>query len=443
MIRGLLKRLLNAGVTDGMSFKSMVQLRAMNAGLGVGIVLSLLATGLALDSWPFTIRLLCMSGLLLASLILNLAHRLTLSRSLIIMGLLVWLTECSISFGPSLGIENYFFVVLAAMVLFVPKNLGRIVHTVSITLLYLGVKLWQQSHLPYYPLPALHQVLYIIAITNSCLLCAFLYWNLLRDMGEYQNTILRGKETLRSSNELRDKMLSIIGHDLRSPLNSLKGSLTLLESDQLTPEEQTLVIHELNERLEKSTEVLNSLLAWSSQNYFTSSSSMVKHEVPLDIHKMAEHVLEFYHDAAQKKNVNLENHVPFGTQVIGDHDQILFILRNLVGNALKFSYNDGNARVLVSIAHSNGMTEISVSDNGTGMKEDIRKNLFNLDKRHTTAGTMNEKGTGLGLIFCKEFIENHGSKMQVDSTPGKGSTFRFSLKTAHNTVSYKAKPVAQ
>jgi signal transduction histidine kinase len=128
-------------------------------------------------------------------------------------------------------------------------------------------------------------------------------------------------------------------------------------------------------------------------------------------------------DIANGKNIRLKSSFPHDLTIIADKDMIKTILRNLISNAIKFTHKNGLVEVKAII--KDGNMEISVSDSGIGMTDETMAKLFRIDANLSTRGTENEKGTGLGLFLCKEFVEKHGGKIWAESESGKGSTFKF------------------
>jgi signal transduction histidine kinase len=128
-------------------------------------------------------------------------------------------------------------------------------------------------------------------------------------------------------------------------------------------------------------------------------------------------------EIAVRKNITLKNSFPDNLTIMADKNMVKTILRNLISNAIKFTNKNGSVNAGASVTVNN--VEISVCDSGIGMTEETMAKLFRLDANLSTHGTENEKGTGLGLILCREFVEKHGGKIWVESEPGKGSTFKF------------------
>jgi PAS domain S-box-containing protein len=222
----------------------------------------------------------------------------------------------------------------------------------------------------------------------------------------------------------KDKFFSILAHDLRSPFNVLLGTT------QLLMDHNTLMslndIHSFARIINKSVfdlfQFLEDLLRWSSlQMGKISFDPKLNKLLPL-VSDGLKPVVELI----SNKSINFRNEVPGYLTVFADVDMLKLILRNLVGNAVKFTKRGG--RIILSARQlDNQFVEISVRDKGIGMKKNELDNLFLLDKKVNRMGTEGEASTGLGLILCKEMIEKHGGKIWAESEPDRGSTFYFTI----------------
>lgn len=255
--------------------------------------------------------------------------------------------------------------------------------------------------------------------------------DLLRMIGTVQD-ISERKELEKLSyekiaSEERDRIksifLSIISHDLKSPFNSLNYL-----SDYLIDEignrdygKSLEYASHIKSITKQSYELLTNLLDWSmSQTDQISFNPETKNFAAL----LEEQIHAFIYLSLQKK-VNLTSTVESNIEVLCDENMVATIMRNLLTNALKYSNIGGE--ITVNATKNGNHTTISVADNGIGIHTKVLKNLFKLDKITNTQGTANERGTGLGLTLCKEFVERHGGEIWVESEEGKGSVFYFTL----------------
>ncbi len=240
---------------------------------------------------------------------------------------------------------------------------------------------------------------------------------------KHQEEMQKRSEELEQLNEVKDKFFSIISHDLRSPINALAGLMDLLDKGAVAPEELPVAITELKKRFNHTRTLLNNLLDWTvlqMEKIHLQAGSVYLHKI------VAENVELL--TSLQTKQVNLINRVPENLVGYADSNTINLVIRNLITNGIKFT-NDGG-EVSVSARDNGKEIEVSVTDNGIGMNAEAQARLFNEITPYSTRGTANEKGTGLGLILCKEFVEKNGGRIWVESTEGKGSTFSFTLPKA-------------
>jgi len=231
------------------------------------------------------------------------------------------------------------------------------------------------------------------------------------------------KKELIELNATKDKFFSIIAHDLRSPISTLISLSEMLRTDidQLTGIETHEILSSLHNLSRNYLKLLDNLLQWARMQ----TGRMQANPEKFNLLWVIDEVFRFYKTTAFEKHVNLINHVTDEIMVFADKNMIKTVLRNLVSNALKYTAMDGY--VELGIRMLPGFVEVFVKDNGLGMTDEMVEKLFRLDTTFSTVGTANEKGTGLGLILCKEFIEKNHGTILVESEYGYGSTFRFTL----------------
>lgn len=240
---------------------------------------------------------------------------------------------------------------------------------------------------------------------------------------QHQDEMEKRSEELEKLNQVKDKFFSIISHDLRSPINALAGILDLLDKGAIKPEELHIHTQELKVRFNHTRTLLNNLLDWT----LLQMDKLNLQATRINLYKIVEENIQLLLPV-QGKNIKIVNSVPHDALGFADSNTINLVIRNLMTNALKFT-NDGG-EVLIEAKTKGFEWEISVRDNGIGMKPEVIQILFDKTAPYTTRGTANEKGTGLGLILCKEFVEKNGGKIRVDSQEGKGSLFAFTLPKA-------------
>ncbi|MBL0744706.1 tetratricopeptide repeat-containing sensor histidine kinase [Chryseolinea lacunae] len=245
-----------------------------------------------------------------------------------------------------------------------------------------------------------------------------------RDSLAYKNKeIEQQKNDLDKINKEKDRFFSILSHDLRSPLNSLKGLSYLLvhHSDALSGDETKDVKKKIDTSLDNLTELINNILEWS----MTTSKKKTWTFDKLDTSTLIQKNIALYHTIAESKGVRLV-HAP-GENVVGyaDYQAIDTVVRNLLSNSIKFSHP--NSDVTVKAVANENTVLISVQDQGIGIPSDLQDKLFTMNSSVTQAGTKNEKGTGIGLLLCKELMKENNGDISVKSRPGEGSEFFVSF----------------
>ncbi|WP_129713669.1 HAMP domain-containing sensor histidine kinase [Pedobacter sp. SYP-B3415] len=232
---------------------------------------------------------------------------------------------------------------------------------------------------------------------------------------------------LTASNTVKDKLFSVLGHDLRAPFASIVNLLFLINDDDLSAAERSELIHKLSIKCNASLETLNNLLRWGEMQ-IKGIRVNLKDFDPVPV---IERNLQFVTDRAEDKNITVENLVPAAGEMPllhADPDHFDFVIRNLLGNALKFTQSGGRVTLSSGITPSGDIC-FEVADTGVGIPESRLKNLF-------TPGTISQKGTaaeigtGLGLLLSQEFTGLSGGRLSVTSTMGEGSTFRLTLPAA-------------
>jgi PAS domain S-box-containing protein len=230
-------------------------------------------------------------------------------------------------------------------------------------------------------------------------------------------------EELTELNAMKDRLYSIIGHDLRSPFNSILGFSELLTEsyNELTDEERKQFAANIHTASKGAYNLLENLLEWSR-------IQLGRTPFAPEINDLSNFINETFtqvrHTAVQK-NISLLNRVAPAVQVFADKNMLSTVIRNLVSNGIKFTNEGGFVEVSAQVIRD--QVVICVTDNGVGMSKLALGKLFHIDSLLSTPGTQNEKGTGLGLVLCKEFIEKHGGTIRVESEEMKGSRFFVSL----------------
>lgn len=240
---------------------------------------------------------------------------------------------------------------------------------------------------------------------------------------EQNKVIEEQKNHLEELIQTKDRFLSIIAHDLKNPFNSLLGfaDLAYNDFDEITDNEKKSYLNVIRQSGQHIYALLDNLLNWSRAQ----SGRIDFFPEPVSLTENIENAVELVRSSADNKHISLFSDFSRDVIVKADKNMLSTILRNLLTNAIKFTPNGGSVTVSSRINHKK--VTVSVIDTGVGMTAEELNKLFKLDGGLKTEGTANESGTGLGLILCQEFMSLHKSKIIAESTPGKGSTFSFSL----------------
>ncbi len=227
---------------------------------------------------------------------------------------------------------------------------------------------------------------------------------------------------LQAINSSKDKLFSIIAHDLRSPIASIKGVLQLLDNEQLSKEEFLELSKYLKNNVDSVHGMLENLLQWSLSQMKGIEPSLIQFDMNLVINE----TIDFFEEVANQKQIDLKTNINQGLFAYADQHQIQIVLQNLINNAIKFTHKCGC--VAVSGGIRDNFVVLKITDSGTGIEQEDLPTIFTKPK--LKRGTAGEKGTGLGLILCKDLIEQNGGKIAVLSEPEKGTTFEILLPTA-------------
>jgi hypothetical protein len=242
---------------------------------------------------------------------------------------------------------------------------------------------------------------------------------LTRDITEQfgiENRFRIQSDQLIATNKLKDRLFSIIAHDLRSPLINLNEVIKMLNSDLISDADFKLFIPTLSNNISYTTGLLENLLFWSRSQL---QGEIIK-PIYLNFKDITDNIITLFDNAIKEKNIATENNLDSSSLVYADMDMIHLIVRNLISNAIKFSQHGGSIKITSQIKGNDFI--MCISDSGVGISKQNQKKLFE-QETFTTRGTDNEEGTGLGLLLCKDFIEKNGGKIWVESKIGVGTKF--------------------
>ena len=246
---------------------------------------------------------------------------------------------------------------------------------------------------------------------------------------EANQQLIESEARLKEMNATKDKFFSIISHDLKNPFTSLMSISDIMVSnyDESDDEDRKTGLSRMDSSVKQIHALLENLLTWSRSQ----RGKICFHQKPFDLSMLLTENANLYRLAAEKKNIRINVQSPDHILAMGDRDTINTVIRNLLGNALKFTPSGGT--ILLHIDDYTDKWKVSVKDNGIGISEEHQSKLFCIDQKVKTDGTAGEKGTGLGLIICKEFVTKNGGDIGVESAPEQGACFWFTIKKKIHT----------
>jgi len=271
--------------------------------------------------------------------------------------------------------------------------------------------------------------LYFIVISNILLIFILLYLivKIIKPAiieNKRSNEIISEQNIeLHKINTDKDRFITILAHDLKSPFNSILGFLDLLTKNirKYDIDKIEKFVNMINNSAKNTFGLLEDILLWVRAN----SGKIPYEPQKLNFATICNEVIENLKLTANTKDITIKQFATEEINIIADKNMLNTVLRNLVSNSIKFTNKNGRIDIYAEKNHSK--VTISVSDNGVGIEPDTLNKLFEISQKISTDGTENEKGTGLGLLLCKEFVEKHGGKIWVESELGKGSDFQFTM----------------
>jgi len=267
------------------------------------------------------------------------------------------------------------------------------------------------------------------------------YRKLFEQASKAEIIIKQQNDELVKLNSDKDRFMSILSHDLKSPFNTILGYTELLEEDfyKFNTSEILERLGIIKDMSQKTFNLLEDLLLWTKSQ----SGKLTFQPKQVDFNKICNEIIESFKLSAIAKNININYFSTHNITLQADENMFKTILRNLISNAIKFTNPNGRIKVYAEtmdngqmamgsgeslpIVHYPLSIVITIADNGVGIDQNDIPKLWNIVTKHSTYGTANEKGTGLGLILCKEFVEKHGGKIWCESKVGKGSEFKFTM----------------
>lgn len=237
-----------------------------------------------------------------------------------------------------------------------------------------------------------------------------------------KDEIKKHKELLQESNSTKDKLFSIISHDLSNALHYIQMAIETMILEKESEEcISTAKLEKMHLTVSRVIELLTNLIQWAHSQ----TGQIQNHAESLNLNEIFSTVIHLYQPNMEKKDITLNCQIAENTSIFADKNLIMSVLRNLLGNAIKFTPHNGT--ISLTVKQSPQDSVITVSDTGVGIPPDLINKLFKSNSHISTKGTDKEAGNGLGLIICREFVEKMGGMIQVSSQPGQGSVFTFTI----------------
>ena len=420
----LFTRLLNAGITDQLTSYDRRQTKVFNSCNFAGMLIALLRLGYlsfgSSNHYPGFILFVNAIPLLICGAML-ICMFLQFFRTAIVISFLcfppalvvmVWLTG-------DRELEIYLFLYLFFIFFFLHDRWHIILTFCWVTLWIIAVHFSLRSFLPghsYRPDRVLEAIDYgfgLVFIFLALYFMKFAIW-------KFEKSIRKKKEELKKLNAVKDKVFSVISHDLRAPIGSMILLLREISESSMTVDEFNEHLPDLLGNMEQTSDLLDNLLAWARIQI--RESALVANEIFL--HELADHTIRFLERMADAKNIRLINEVPKGCSAYADEGSIKIVLRNLIMNAIKFTGSGGIVRVKSDV--TGPYVKVMVEDNGIGIPLNKQQLLFG-ESYYTSPGTNKEAGSGLGLLICQDLVQKNGGSLLFTSEPGSGTIFSFSL----------------
>ena len=400
-------------------------IRVMSMISAISALMAVASAFVGRDSEPYAISLLVLAGIMLVSLIFCYYKARNMVRYFLPISTTFWIIYVCIAFGSGLGNQNYLIIAMICLAIFNESITYKTISILAIIAVAAFISIHQQYYLPFFHLPQAAPYFYLINTVIPLIAISLIYIYVFNRAKKSEKTIRDQKIALENSILFKNTMLSVIGHDMRTPFINAKEILEFLETDQLTPTEKKSLTADLRASVNLSLETLDNILGWATQTYYSDQSEMKIKPEWIVLHDLLEKIKLFFKHEAIKKKIVFKSEIPPTIGVLADLEQISFVIRNLTANALKFS--NSNQTITFSVLMEEDKLTFFVKDEGIGISKERLESLFNVNKRSTMPGTANEKGSGLGLLFSRELIKNHNGELMIESTLGMGTTVYFSL----------------
>jgi two-component system, sensor histidine kinase and response regulator len=327
--------------------------------------------------------------------------------------------------GIDVGAE-LFFILYGILSVFFIQRISHMIFSVALSMVsYFMLAVVLKNHR--YQLESTNMFLYLFHQFAGIVFIFYGLYLIKRENSSYQVSIaekaaLLEKQTqeLTELNAVKNKLFSVIAHDLKMPMYALRNLFNNIQQQKLPAKDIKATLPDVINNLNYTTGLMENLLSWAKSQM---QSETVKSQ-PLDIAAMIREVVQLLHLQAEAKQIRIEIEIPNPVLIMADKNMISLVIRNLLSNAIKFT--PANGKIAVGVHEGPDGAEVLVKDSGTGISAEAMQKI-NRNDYFSTNGTAHEPGTGLGLMLCKEFLLKNSSRLFIESEPGKGSVFSFTL----------------
>lgn len=426
----LYKKLIHAGVNAALTEHEQSRIMRLNKLYLLTVPACFMGAVWALDSFWFFFISIATSFFMVITLAF---HHLKWYNFATVYAQVVFCFCCTllaILFNGKTGTENYLFIGFLAiqMQYHLSTNKIRLFLNMFIFACLLIVKVANFYPHPHLPIPQYALVIYVQNMFTIFFLLLYLTYEYRSLIFTYQGAIEKKNEVLQqqkialqASNEVKNRLFTIIGHDLRRPISSIKGLLSIINTGAISQEKTSQYLQQLSQSIDSTDLTLKNLLDWGTYKDKEAQKEQ------LFIQKYIQQCLHLLQSAAQQKNVTITTDVPEDCFVWADAHHLAFILRNLLTNAIKFTHNGG--AVHISSTSQKAHVCVRIEDNGVGIPQEKWNQIFDFHNNKSTEGTAAEKGTGLGLPLCKQFVEANNGSIQLVQKQSNGCIFEVCLPT--------------
>lgn len=409
--------LANIGITDDLPFLEKKKTQVTNLVVGIGLPLFLYFSIVNTLDGLYLLSSLNFTLFLGGTVILLIHHKrkYTLARVIVVLVSTSVFTAQSLLFNN--GNENLLLVNLVVTIIYYSEKRFIFLITILNVVCYVWVK-YESFYPPMYETVSNGRILFNICIGLVSMIVALQYFKF--EQLNSQKAIQQKNEELEALNKTKEKLFSIIAHDLRSPIAQIKSTLDLVNRDFISKEEFHELSHHFTKQIDQLQDNMNNLLTWSQSQL----NGIVTKPQAVSPSLIIKEVIELLKQQWQAKEIQIQFE-PFEDLVWMDPDHMKVVVRNLLSNAIKFSKKKHS--IVINHSRNNKELTIAVRDTGIGMDQKQLDSLFTTEEIISTHGTDKERGTGLGLKLCKEFLDKNKGEIWAISEKGIGSTFFINI----------------